>query len=245
MWKSFFAGMSRMSRTQKTCLILISPSRRYGFNSDSAQRIIGDHNATAQELSTFTLGLQWCSALWDQTERDLELGVKGMQLVRLWVGWCDYIVFGSWPVMACHVSSRITGVEVREVGFFLNFWAQPTPESKHAAEAAPLTNWGTYYHLWWRTARRLFLRCLVDQVTIMGLAERLGKTLILALSSPGKFKKNGGNPHCNDTDLSHISPMWWIWWPRIDRNPPLMWWQNAIPSVNRCNSRIVYVIAGP
>lgn len=63
MWKSFFAGMSRMSRTQKTCLILISPSRRYGFNSDSAQRIIGDHNATAQELSTFTLGLQWCSAL--------------------------------------------------------------------------------------------------------------------------------------------------------------------------------------
>lgn len=36
--------------------------REYGFNSDSAQRIIGDHNATAQELSTFTLGLQWCSA---------------------------------------------------------------------------------------------------------------------------------------------------------------------------------------
>ena len=130
MWKVFFCGECPECPGLKRLVWFLFPHLGgMVFNSDSAQRIIGDHNATAQELSTPSpWDFSGCSALLYITERDLELGVKGDAVGQtFWACWCDYIVW----FMACHVSvSRITGVEVREVVFFLNFWAQPTPRIK-------------------------------------------------------------------------------------------------------------------
>lgn len=81
-----------------------------------------------------------------------------MQLVRLWVCWCDYIVW----FMACHVSSRITGVEVREVGFFFKISEHSRPQNQSMQlklrllqTEAPTTTCGGellgdyFYDAWW------------------------------------------------------------------------------------------------